>query len=215
MKKAYLELVRQIRDAVREKAQEVPIFRDIGNGCVRILAYPCCQEADEWLGGLSDFVHDNRFSLPPSFDIADYEHAFAITPGGSRVTSVDGRWADHYALSAMKIAHCSYSQDACNCLLSGGVKAPSLKESNGYAPYPGALCVEIQTLKTDAKGRYIGKPSDFCGIYVCVSGASFKEDLECAFVAIKLIREFFEDEEHSDGIFVINAPLFPIVGVGE
>lgn len=200
MKKAYLELVKQIRDAVRKKAQAIPIFRDSGNGCIRILAYPCCEAADSWLGGLSNFESETP-------DIVDYEHTFTITPKGSRVITVteDGvrQKVDTYAYSAMKIAHCSYSQDEKGCLLSGVIKGPYLNESNGYGPHLGALCVEI----TQSSHRP-GEPCNFCGIYVCVSGASSKEDLECTFAAVRVIRDFFADE-WDDGFFGVNVPESP------
>lgn len=117
----YLELVKKIRDAVRERAQEIPKFRTSGNGAIRILAYPCRSDADVWLGGLSDFSRDERGIGKD--DIVDYEHTFAITPGGSRV--ITGVWdgveqkVDCYAYSALKIAHCSLVQDKGAGLISG------------------------------------------------------------------------------------------------
>ena len=83
----YSTLVVQIRDAVREKAQEIPIFKETGNGAIRILIRPLCREADRWIGnpyfgGLSDFGN------PEKPDIVEYEHTFAITAGGSRLTIV-------------------------------------------------------------------------------------------------------------------------------
>ena len=87
LEKAYSALVRQIRDAVREKAQEVPKFRDMSIGCIHILTYPCCKKADEWLGGLSDFEHEG------APDVADYEHAFTVTPSESCIiTATEGNF---------------------------------------------------------------------------------------------------------------------------
>lgn len=205
MQKAYLELVRRIRDAVREKVQDIPTFRNSGNGCIRILAYPCCPAADSWLGGLSNFEGETP-------DIVDYEHTFAIAPGGSRViTTIQygvRQKVDTYAYSALKIAHCSYSQDEKGCLLSGIIKAPHQNEGNGYGPYLGALCAEVKICPTTSNLHPTGEPYDFCGIYVCVSGASQVEDLECAFAAVKVIKRFFAGVWHG-GFFEVNAPEFP------
>lgn len=191
---------------MRKKAQAIPVFHNSGNGCIRILAYPCCKVADEWLGGLSDFG-----GATP--DIVDYEHTFTIAPEGSRVITVIEygvrQKVDTYAYSAMKIAHCSYSQDEKGCLLSGVIKAPHQNESNGYGPYLGALCAEVTMSPTTSNLRPLGEPYGFCGIYVCVSGASQEEDLECAFAAVKVIKNFFAGEWQG-GFFEVNAPEYPL-----
>lgn len=205
MDKKYLQLVRDIRDAVREKAQEIPKFRDDGNGCVRVLFYPCCKEADDDFGGLSDF----RFH-----DIADYEFTFAITPGGSRVISYDtsnsdGRKVDCYAFSALKIAHCSAAQDMDEGLLSGIIKDPNLTEECGYGPYAGALCVEVERINTaqDTDGFFsYTSEKKYCNIYVSVSGADSLSDLRCAFAAIDVIVDFFASTTDS---FMYHYPSFP------
>ena len=198
MKKVYLELVKQIRDAVRKKAKDI----GIREGCIRILAYPCCPMADLWLGGLSNFEGDTP-------DIVDYEHTFTITPEGSRVVTVtEGgvkQKVDTYAYSALKIAHCSCSQDEKGCLLSGVIKTPHQIESNGYGPYLGALCAEVTMSPTTSNLRPLGEPYGFCGIYVCVSGASQEKDLDCAFAAVEVIKNFFASEWRG-GYFEVNAP---------
>lgn len=223
MDKPYLELVRNIRDAVREKAQEIPAFKNGGNGAIRITAYPCCKEADDWMGGLGKFVVKNeevddwlvglgldgltsdKFGRD---DIVDYEHTFAITEGGSRIVTYNSgittQKVDCYAFSAMKIAHCSLVQDAGAGLISGiDLYDPCLTETNGYGPYLGALCIEIQ--KAGAVDESGGTPpwdiKDFCGIYVCVSGAESRDDLICASVAIDVIKKFFDNEKEYFGIY--------------
>ncbi len=185
--KKYHELVVKIRDAIRKKAQDVPKFKESGNGAIRILAYPLNKEADFWLGGLGYF--DSGFK-----DIPDYEVTFAITPGGSRV--IEGVWdgekqkVDCYAYSALKIAHCSRAQDLGKGLVSGLDLGESyLEEDNGYSAHPGAICVEINHLSAS------GNREDFCGIYVCVSGADSADDEICAFEAINVIKDFFENED--------------------
>lgn len=206
MKKVYLELVKQIRDAVRKKAKDIGICE----GCIRILAYPCCELADQWLGGLSDFSG-------PSPDIVDYEHAFPIEFCGSRRAEVVGNNGakykiDCYGISALKIAHCSLGQDGGNVLLSGCFcSTPYITETNGYSPKFGALCTEIKFSKiANEKGELCTKKCDFCGIYVSVSSdrdiINPETNLSCASVAIKVIEEFFLDSDWDCDIFEVVAP---------
>ena len=195
----FQELAVLIRDTVREKAQEIPKFRDEGNGAIRILVYPLCKAADVWMGGMGDFDKEG------SPDIPDYEVTFAITSGGSRV--IRGVWdgveqkCDCYAYSAMKIAHCSRAQDVGAGLLSGlELNDPDLTDDNGYGAHRGALCVEVGV--RDICGRL----SEFCGIYVCVSGADSEDDLECAFTAVPKIEEFFRNKAEETVRFELRVP---------
>ena len=196
----YTDLVKEIRDAVRRKAQDIPKFRNEGNGAIRILAYPMYQEADEWLGGLSEFRKEFNPCAGTSRgynDIVDYEYTFAIAPGGSRVMT--GEWdgvkqkVDCYAYSALKIADCSRSQDEGRGLMSGIVTEDKYRrEDNGYGPYRGALCFEV----------YSSPHRLFCYLYVCVSGAESDEDLECTKAAISVVKKFFEDAQNGFGFSV-------------
>ncbi len=188
--RGFTNLAQTIRDTVRTKANDIPAFRRSGNGAVRILIYPLCAEADEGLGGLSDFSG----SVP---DIADYEFVFAISPGGSRVIDVveHGREAtvDCYGYSALKIADCSLAQDLGVGLASGlDFDRADRTEEYGYAAHRGALCVVVKKARYETVN---GEPSveydDFCGIYVCVSGAKSDEDYACALEAIPVIKDFF------------------------
>ena len=192
----YQVLVTGIRDTVRKKAPAIPKFQKSGNGAVRILLYPLCKEADEWLGRLSSFRKTNMFDGDSRGvdDIVDYEFTFAITPGGSRIITYvqDGKKqkCDCYAYSASKIAHCSLAQDQGVGLISGlKLEGDYLEEANGYAAHLGAICVEVE---------------GYCDVYVCVSGAKQEEDLECAKEAIKVIVDFFNNQ----GKLKINVPVF-------
>lgn len=211
MKRPYLELVKEIRDAIRTRAQSYGET----NGAIRILAYPLCKTADDWFGGLSNF--EPKHGLEPN-DIADYEHTFALTAGNSRVVSYTEdnveQKVDCYAFSALKIAHCSRVQDAGAGLLSGiKLKEAYLTEKNGYGPYFGALCVEIEQYfftKNNGRREIQPLPRDFCNLYVCVSGtASSWHDLSYAFLAINVIRDFFENEGTYKYVFKPTAPSWP------
>lgn len=188
--RGFTDLAKTIRNTVRTKAKEISVFRETGNGAIRILGYPLCAEADEWLGGLSDFSG-------PALDIADYEFVFAISPGGSRVINVveNGHKAtvDCYGYSALKIADCSLAQDLGVGLVSGlDFLRADRTEEYGYAAHRGALCVVVKRVKCSTVN---GEPSveydDYCGIYVCVSGAKSDEDYACALEAIQIIKDFF------------------------
>lgn len=190
---------------MRAKAQEIPKFRIERNGAIRILAYPLCKEADDWLGGLSNFSAGKP-------DIVDYEHTFAITPSGSRVIeNVENgikKRVDCYAYSAMKIAHCSLAQDMQVGLTSGlRLGASSLTEEYGYAPYRGALCIEVRKGSglSRSDGSRFRRNADYCMIYICVSGAEQKEDQSCAEVAIPVVEKFFIKKQDGPYSFVHGA----------
>jgi hypothetical protein len=191
----FAQLAGEIRDAVRLEAKKIPGFT---NGAIRILMYPGNKVCDEWLGGLGEWnLQTNPFAgITRGYnDIPDYEYCFSITPGGSRVAKFvedDGRTVDFdcYAYSAAKIAHCSRAQDEDAGLLSGlDLGEPDmLVEENGFGPYLGAICIEI-----NAKRPNISYYSHFGGLYVCVSGSTELNDLKCAFAAIDVVKRFFDE----------------------
>ena len=78
---------------------------------------------------------------------------------------------------------------------------PDLTDDNGYGAHRGALCVEVGV--RDICGRL----SEFCGIYVCVSGADSEDDLECAFTAVPKIEEFFRNKAEETVRFELRVPL--------
>ena len=204
MNRLYKELEREIVKAIREKAQGIPVFKDPGNGAIRILAYPLCPKADQWLGG-KGLISEDENGGAILVDTPDYETTFAITPGGSRV--IKSFWGnawhlvDCYAFSAMKIAHCSRADDLGMGLESGlNLGDPNLNEECGYGPYPGAICVGIYE-KIDNED-----PTDFCLIYVCVSGAEGHEDNACAVAAIDVIKKFFKGEENDHRMYLFRTP---------
>lgn len=170
---------------VRAVAAGIERFRTSKQGCIRICAYPLCSEADEYFGGLSTFSEDGN-------DIADYEYTLAIAPGGSREAEFmedDGKISvDTYGVTAMKIADCSRAQDLGLVPLSG-LSYPERQMEDpecGYGKWLGALCVEVS--KRDVNGKW----SNYCGIYVSVSGADEKADLICARAGADMIARAFQ-----------------------
>lgn len=196
-------LIRDIIKVVRERAKEIPKFAK-GNGAIRILIHPYCEEADDWAGGLSEF----RTKKP---DVVDYEFTFHIKPGGSHI--ITGVWdgvkqrVNCYAYSALKIADCAFAAVKRKGALSGlklGFRHHT--EDNGFGPYPGALCVTIWEPNYDRMTAHEPDLKKFCRIYVCVSGADSKDDLYCAWPAIIKIISFFRNEDNRFEIEVPNGP---------
>ena len=170
---AYSDLLKNIRDAARTKAEEIPKFQ--GRGCIRVTAVPCKKAADIWLGGLSDFDHSDR---------TEYEHVFSIVPGGTHTAIFNGERINTYVYSALKVAQCSLARKQGAGLCSGsmlpGVDNSDLTEENGWSTCYGALCVEIK----DSLGE------DFARIYISVSGADEEDDLKCAFAGGQAISKY-------------------------
>ena len=200
MTKTFNSLEQKILEAVRAKAQEIPIFKETGNGAIRILAYPFCPGANQWLGGKGEIQLDEN-GMPILIDVPDYETTYCITPSGNRTAHKELEGIMHlvncYAYSAMKIAHCARA-DHLNIGLKSGLKLHDIwmieteEENDGYAPYAGAICVKVIEEYTDPTIKL--KSRLFCYIYVSVSGADPKDDEKCSMAAIPVIKDFFEKE---------------------
>lgn len=204
---SYGYLLKSIRDAVRKEAQKIPKFRDEGNGCIRVTFCPCCPDADEWLGGLSEWTQAYGGAwLSNKKDIVEYEHVFTITHGGSH--TMVGDWGNGpekvncYGYSALKVAHCSLARKRGVALKSGvDLGDKDLTEDNGWSAHYGAICLEIKK-KHDKEWR------DYCRIYVCVSGADQLEDLQCAKAAIGEVKKYFYAKDYGKGVWLVAGPRF-------
>lgn len=176
---SYGYLLKSIRDTVRKKAREIPDFR---YGCIRVTFRPCCAEADEWLGGISDWEQQ---------DIAEYEHVFTITPGvGYTIVVNNGLGPEKvncYSYSALKVAHCSLARRRIGALISGvNLDDHDLTEDNGWANEHGAICIEVSK-----------NNCDYCRIYVSVSSADSFNDLRCAEAAVEAVNGYFSVDQYS------------------
>lgn len=192
---------------MRNEARSVPVFRESGNGAIRITLMPLSALADAWLGGLSDFG-EHEENIP---DVCEQEFVYSIVPGGSHTI----QWVDPddghiepvncYAYSALKVAFlaCVYKLKPEEGLaeiydkMAEGVLPDVLKryaekmgwsidpnifnEENGWAAHHGTV---YATVRLDGK--------EFLRIYACTSGASSKEDERCSIEGIKAARGFFE-----------------------
>ncbi len=196
MHSEWLKVVPWIIDAARMKAQGIERFRTSKQGCVRVCAYAKCDEAKAWFGGLGSFK--NGVS-----DIADIEFAMPIVAGGSTIAVFveDGKeiHVNTYAVTAMKIADCSRAQHLDLPALSG--LSYDARQDNdtecGYGKWAGALCVRVN--KRNNEGVW----SEFCGIYISVSGADEYDDLRVAKYATYVIKDFFRAEGDN---FMIDIP---------
>ena len=160
-------------------------------GAIRITMCPCCEEADHWLGGESNFK-----IYPP--DYASYSGDRSIIPGGSvRVTFDDGETGDCSAIAETKIAVCDDRADSDKPMLSGFSElGGSYKMENGFAPWKGAGGITVYLY---------GIP--WLIIYVGVSGSEENKDLASAAMALLATREFFD----SYSGFTVESPLEPFV----
>lgn len=161
-------------------------------GAIRITMCPCCEEADHWLGGESNFK-----IYPP--DYASYSGDRSIIPGGSvRVTFKNGEIGDCSAITEMEIAVCDDLADSDKPMLSGfGELGKSYKTENGFAPWKGAGGITVYLYDVP-----------WLIIYAGVSGSEEKEhDLASAAMALPATREFFD----SYSGFTVESPLGPFV----
>lgn len=156
-------------------------------GAIRITMCPCCEEADHWLGGESNFKIN-----PP--DYASYSGDRSIIPGGSvRVTFDDGETGDCSAIAETKIAVCDYLADSDKPMLSGfGELGKSYKMENGFAPWKGAGGITVYLYGIT-----------WLIIYVGVSGSEEDKDLASAAMALLATREFFDSYPG----FTVDSPL--------
>ena len=155
----FAEFFKRVRDAARNKAQAQDI------GYVRVSAFPCCEEADEWAGGFKDFSRARRTVLKPD---TKYEYSLLVAPDGSRILTEQTR--SHLRSTAPQTTYHPY-------LYSTG--------DEDYAMRPGTLCVKIKEPETNAY---------WCKLYVCVSNADSEGDYERSVATIPVIQEFFESE---------------------
>lgn len=73
-----LEMVTAIRDAIRREAFSLDVPKKAG--FIKISFVPAVKEADDTLGGLSEFP-DEKSPLVPSFDdVVNYEYTYPLNP---------------------------------------------------------------------------------------------------------------------------------------
>lgn len=191
---SYQYLVWRIVGAARRTAHSIPAFRDSHNGCVRITIVPLSQDADVWLGGLSDF---GELTGADVADICEREFVFKIDPHGSytiQYVCEDGHTepVNCYGYSALKTAFARWHQE-----FEATVRRENLgetfadfqyrqhtqffSEDNGWSTHSGSACA---TLTLDGE--------DFAHISICTSGADSSEDMECSLAGMLAAQEFFE-----------------------
>ena len=189
----FIEFEKGMVETIRNVAQEVPVFRETGNGTIRIFECPLCAEANILLGGRSNFDIN-----PP--DIVKCEYSYAIEPGGSQVIGVveDGeeRDVETYGYSALKIAHALRAYSMGKGLISGpdlGIKW--LKEEYGYAAHKGAILFLITkwNVGQEEDGSPTVQHKPFFLLGVCVSGAKSEEDYECASAVVPNVEKYVSE----------------------
>ncbi len=170
------ELVVKVVRSIREAAEEVKIFRESHNGCIRLTFVPLCWEADVWLGGLSEYDEFGKV-----IDVNEYEFVRKIHPGGSHTI----QWVDPkdghvepvncYAYSALKVAYLSrLCREGLTRATDSGREKGHFIEENGWSTHAGASVTTA----------YYGDIPLF-RMYATVSGAESTEDAECSRAGIK------------------------------
>lgn len=202
----YLELVNRIKDAVREKAKEVPLFKKNQAGAIRITAKPHCAEAYAWLNG-NVHLHYSGFEDFDFEDSAICEHTYPIVKGG-KLTNDFGSRADpkrvnFYSYTAMKVAYLWIIKDYMDTYTSSMPSRLKYDKDiiarNGYGVCAGAVCVPIA--KEPTNNILCGDFDDtypFMDLYISVSGANPEDDEMCALAGINVFEEFDPD----NGLFI-------------
>lgn len=194
----YQNVVWRIVGAVRRKAQDIPVFRDSHNGCIRITIVPLSRDADEWLGGgLYDdsCLYDYECHAGAEIDCCEREFVFKIDPRGSHTIQYvceDGHTepVNCYGYSALKTAWASWKRKFDEAVRKGLGETFSdfqyrqhtqfFSEDNGWSMHDGSV---YTTITLDGE--------DFVRLYVCTSGAKSSEDKECSLAGILEAQECF------------------------
>lgn len=206
----YLELADKIKDAVREKAKDVPLFKKNQAGAIRITAFPHCAEAYAWLNGNVNL----HYSGLENFDFEDSaicERTYPIVKGGKLTNDfgsrADPKRVDFYSYTAMKIAYLLLIKDNLDTVPTTYKSSMSCRlkydkdiiARNGYGVCDGAVCVPIakEPINNILCGDF-DDPYDFIDLCISVSGANPEEDEMCALAGLEVFEEFDPD----NGLFI-------------
>lgn len=180
--------LQEVLKAVREKAKEVPVFKETENGTIRISIVPFNEKVSDWLGDCTDYMYFPR-SGPNDTQISEF--VYKIDRGGSHVINTEEGPVNTYAFSAMKVAYCreKMSRSDHRSMKSNRMAKMASRhgyvEENGYGGYKGCVCHLIEYYE---RGVWL----TWAEVYVCVSGASAEEDESCAMASRPVVREFVQ-----------------------
>ena len=162
-----------VLDGGQKVAENIPKFKQTGNGAIVMMPVPLCWEADIWLGGLSQYDAEHK-----PVNVREYVTVGSIAPGGSHTIQWEDPNDGHresvncFAYAMMKIAYLSHlikdnipNRDEDRIAKTTGYYC----EENGYSQHRGVVCVTIY---------YCGKA--LMRVYICFSGATEDEDQQCA-----------------------------------
>ncbi len=194
MKYVFPDLRELIIQAVREKAGDVPCFKEKREGTILVALNATCLHAWMWAGRSAEsYPGDNR-------DIRDIVEAVSIHEEGFQVAfhkKDDGsvRKVSTLSMATMKLAQLDDMEDP-DVLVSGVKANKDHIPENGYCPEEGCIVIEASRTRASDCGSKGAEPELFCRIYVSVAGASPKEDFETALAALKPVVECFDDENY-------------------
>lgn len=184
----YEDAIDEVVRAGRRAKNSIETFAKSRNGCILVMMVPLCQQADTWLGGLSEFDDTGR-----ALDLHEYVFARTITPGGSHTI----QWVDPkdnhvepvncFAYATMKIAYLSHLikdniSDRDHDETAQG--AAYYCEVNGYSSHRGAVCVTVY-YADQLLMRF----------YIVFSGATEDEDLQCALETARHFCRYLDNRD--------------------
>lgn len=175
------KLVEGIVSAVQSEAAKIPGF---DNGAIRLLFVPKCPAGERFLGGFG-----------PNCEI---DFGFPIKEGASHIrpATEDDKECDCYGYAALKIEGCAYALR--NDLGRRSCDMPESAETWGRASDQG--CVVYDIFITEVFGiADSSKPKPYFRLYVAVSGATGKEDEQCALAARDILQQWCSTERDDDG----------------
>ncbi len=183
----YQDLVWQIVRAVRRQARNISVPHSIHDGCIRVAITPLSRVANEWLGGMNDYLWKSREIV----DLCEQSFVFQADPSGSytiRRRNYEGEVETFFteactAAMAAYVSRKTWLEHVRNTPntphISAGDFVPD--NSSGLSDRKGALCTIV---KLDGE--------DFVGLTVSVFIGEPSEDERCALNGLVAAQEFFQ-----------------------
>ncbi len=186
--KTYKETVNAVIEAVRNRIAKLEGFNP-GQGCIRILFRPLCEEADAWSG-------DMGFS---EADIREYETTATIIPCGTHTVLRDGHISSAFGQTALTIASCSRNRGKHGIRLSYSGQStanPDIVPQNGFLNARGCACYTVTHLGGNPANPK--REIEWGRWYVSVAGSiNDAENEAAAGAAVRVLQECMTNGDKS------------------
>lgn len=182
------DLIDRIVYEIREEAAPISGFSS-GNGCIEVLIVPLCKEADDWLGGMSDFDSAGR----PT-DLTEYGFTHKISENGTHTITCVGADGHSEPVNCFGYVHAKIAYAARRYKMTCSGKESELDhdadsgyyvEKNGYSMHCGVVCVTISLTEETEK--------ELMRVWIGVSGADELEDEQCAEMGAFGLESYFDE----------------------